>query len=852
MSQMQKPLLLLISLLFSIIIHAQDERKLDSLKAVLETNIHDTTRLKVLTDVALEYCKSDSAQAYQYYKKLKKVSEALNKTNRLLYVQFDYAWLLMNMGHYARAEDLLQSGLKLAQQTSNLKREGNMLQALGRLERIRGNYDEATEYYFQYRSVAEKLGQAKQILLADQGLGIIKFLQGNYSEALPYFQKSLKMSIEAKEGRDMANNYTNIGNVYHYQGNYSKGLEYFLKALKYHEEQKDKVNISFCLENIGNLYRDQKDYTQALAYLTKSLEIQQELKRTEDIALILINIGSVYHLQQDYTQASQHYYQVLAIAQKLDSKRYTAQSTRGIGEIQLLTDSLLQAEKSLEIARKLFEELGEQEYLAGIKVQLGTLYGKKENYGKALTFLEESIQYSSKNKDKDLLRDATEQLAQIHSKTGNYKDAFNSYVLFKQLSDSLLNEENTKKVTQQAMQYEFDKEKADINLKNQQQQLEQKQQLQEQRYILLGTGVGLVLTLLLAIVVYRNYRNKQRANQLLTEQNEEIKLQREEIQLQAEELKTSNEKLLALSSFKEDMTGMLVHDLKNPLNTIVHAVQEYNPENNQKIRQAGNQLHNMVLNILDVYKYENSQMIVEQSKVDLKEVMTKAIEDTSLLAYNKSIEVKNNLEQRIIIKADKEIIVRVISNLLTNAIKYTPQNGKVLIDAAVNNDQMVSIRITDSGKGIEAKNLRSIFDKFSQIEAKKSGVMRSTGLGLTFCKMAVEAHKGEISAISEIGKGTSFTFTLPLIATTPTEKTTALAQKPQMLITLTSEEKEILKPIVNKLSQTLVFEVGEVKEMLRNIEARTPNITHWENEIKQSVSLLNEERYQQLIRLAAK
>ncbi len=356
----------------------------------------------------------------------------------------------------------------------------------------------------------------------------------------------------------------------------------------------------------------------------------------------------------------------------------------------------------------------------------------------------------------------------------------------------------------------------------------------------------------LAAISYRNYRLKQRVNQRLAAQNEEITSQKEEIQVQAEQLSLANEQLKELDSFKEDLTGMLVHDLKNPLNTILHAVEDVNPENRLKIKQASTQLHHLVLNILDVYKYENSRMLVEQSEVALAEVALNALEDTSLLLRNKSIELTNTIAAGITVEADREVLLRVLANLLTNAIKYTPQNGTITLSAQVEGTEKVVVKVTDSGRGIEAENLSTIFDRFAQIDAKKSGSMRSTGLGLTFCKMAVEAQHGEIWVESEVGKGTSFLFTLPLAKVAESKDSEPISAQPAFTqnIVLSHDEKEALAPIVAKLEQTLVFEVGKAKAILKEIQHPTEAIKKWENEVNQSILSLNETTYQHLLEVA--
>jgi two-component system sensor histidine kinase/response regulator len=110
--------------------------------------------------------------------------------------------------------------------------------------------------------------------------------------------------------------------------------------------------------------------------------------------------------------------------------------------------------------------------------------------------------------------------------------------------------------------------------------------------------------------------------------------------------------------------------------------------------------------------------------------------------------------------ADRELVLRVVQNLLGNALKFTPSDGWIRLGIEPDENR-VCVRVRDNGPGIPAEYRERIFEKFGQVEARANGQKHSTGLGLTFCKLAVEAHGGSIGVESEIGKGSTFWFMLP-------------------------------------------------------------------------------------------
>jgi len=256
----------------------------------------------------------------------------------------------------------------------------------------------------------------------------------------------------------------------------------------------------------------------------------------------------------------------------------------------------------------------------------------------------------------------------------------------------------------------------------------------------------------------------------------------------ADAYKTVNaqkEKLLELDNFKDAMTGMIVHDLKNPLNAII-GLSSLSPEDEmmQMVNSAGNQMLNLVLNILDVQKFENTEVRLNLNDASLYEIANEANRQVSLLIKQKKQNLSLNILPQTIICTDSEITVRVFVNMLTNAIKYTQNGGSISINQenvllsedAYNQCELIPdsikkqskfkeslclVSVSDTGQGIPADKLHLVFEKFGQVEAKKSGGVRSTGLGMTFCKMVVEAHNCAIWITSEVGKGTSFYFTLP-------------------------------------------------------------------------------------------
>jgi signal transduction histidine kinase len=368
-------------------------------------------------------------------------------------------------------------------------------------------------------------------------------------------------------------------------------------------------------------------------------------------------------------------------------------------------------------------------------------------------------------------------------------------------------------------------------------------QEKKQKEILM-TGIVIVVMILLYVVFTRLKLKK--VNRLLYLKNEEIN--RQSIELEAK-----NEKLHDLSAFKETMTGMIIHDLKNPLNTMINI--EHIGKNPEEalltIEKNGRLMLNMVMNILDVYKYENTALKIKKETADFSKIIGDACKDVRLLAQEKSLNINVIANGNFAIDADSELVQRVFSNLLTNAIKFSKCSGNIDITVSEARPEWLKIEVIDQGDGIDSKILEMVFEKFTQVEKKKSGLAGSTGIGLAFCKMVIEAHGGSIGVTSEKGAGSVFWFTLPLVKKLENTNVSAENQKISVKkekLRVSNKTLEDLAPYLPKLRQLEVYAVSEIHACLKTIPTSNDgDIQLWIDEVNHAVNTMNSKYYQTLI-----
>jgi two-component system, NtrC family, sensor histidine kinase KinB len=230
---------------------------------------------------------------------------------------------------------------------------------------------------------------------------------------------------------------------------------------------------------------------------------------------------------------------------------------------------------------------------------------------------------------------------------------------------------------------------------------------------------------------------------------------------------------ITLEQLRRDLSAMVYHDMRGPLGNVHTSIQALgklladHPNTNVKkllevAARSEAAARRMIDALLDVQYLEEGRKLITRNNTQLDTLIHNSVEQVKPLAEDKNIRLRFVLAEDLpLLYIDDEMIQRVIVNLLDNAIKYTPENGIVTISTATSGTE-VYVRIQDTGPGIPSEAQATIFDKFARV--KQRNMPQGVGLGLAFCKLAVEAHGGRIWVRSTENDGSVFTFALPVEA----------------------------------------------------------------------------------------
>lgn len=217
---------------------------------------------------------------------------------------------------------------------------------------------------------------------------------------------------------------------------------------------------------------------------------------------------------------------------------------------------------------------------------------------------------------------------------------------------------------------------------------------------------------------------------------------------------------------REEMLAIVSHDLRNPLSVIALVLQvarqeaelsrHPNPDSIRRGLRAIAAMERLIEDLLDVARIDAGTLVLNKGPIDVASIVRDIVELNAPLAAEKAISLEPQLDAMTIVEGDRHRLVQVITNLLGNAIKFTPKQGAIVVRCQRLDDE-VRVSVQDSGPGIEPENLPHVFDRFYQSDRRRGGA----GLGLAIAKGIVDQHEGRIGVESTLGKGSDFWFTLP-------------------------------------------------------------------------------------------
>jgi tetratricopeptide (TPR) repeat protein len=392
---------------------------------------------------------------------------------------------------------------------------------LGLSQWTKGNYEPALTNFKHAMVLFHELNIKKSEIACYINIGQIYTAMGKFQEARTYIRKGLLLNQEINDKLTMQGGYISLGSIYNVEGNYTEAIDNFLKALKIAEDRNDFVTASCANNNIGDVFYAQNKLDQALSYYKKALINSEAIKETRMAGSIYTGIGNVYWKKKQYADALTYHFKDLKLKTDYGDKQGIAIACSQIGLDYL---SLHQLQKALSYQLKSYDLFKQIKYTKGLTDAsggIGKIYEEQKEFSKGLFYFNEMLTTAREMEYREGIRDAYENLASVYKKLNMYEKALTNTELFHNEKDSLLNKDNFKQVAELNTRYETDKKEKEILLLTKDQQLNVKI-IKQQQLVRWGLIGGLALLIFSISSIYRRYRFKQKANEILKKQKEEI------------------------------------------------------------------------------------------------------------------------------------------------------------------------------------------------------------------------------------------------------------------------------------------------------------------------------------------
>jgi adenylate cyclase len=367
--------------------------------------------------------------------------------------------------------------------------------------------------------LSDKLNYPKGKALALKYIGSVYYYQANYVEALNFLGQSLQKYKEIKDYSGVANLHSNIGVIYYDQGDDVLALENYIQSLKYAEQANDKYRSFIALNNIGGIYYlTPVTYDKALDYYSRAIKLCEELGKKEELGAISVNIGSIYLERNDDAKALSYFEKAL---NAYGDSEGSLNAYNGMGKLYKekgkLDSALDYHNKALTIAQKFDSKLPIIQTLMG----LGDVYVEKSDYRTALKNYTNAEKIALEIQANHELSDLYDRMSQTYAKNADYSKAFKYHTLYSNIKDTLYNVATNKKLGQIQFEFNLEKKQSEVNLLTKDNDLQavkiKRQQLAKNAFM-----VGLFLAFIIALLIYRGYRNKVKTHKILDKQKNEI------------------------------------------------------------------------------------------------------------------------------------------------------------------------------------------------------------------------------------------------------------------------------------------------------------------------------------------
>ncbi len=617
-----------------------------------------------------------------------------------------------------------------------------------------------------------------------------------------------------------------LGNIYRQQSLFATALDYYQEALGLHskiaeEDPENRIRVAYTYNQMGLVFKGKGEYDHAIEAYQKALKIKEDFRQeygTEYIPTVVntyTNIGAIYNLLEEWEFALNYHRMGEALLQTDPEKYAHSRATiyANLSHTFLQMGDLSQAEIYLEKHHQLIEDLHdpviEAEYhanfadiqqrkglfdkaiehfqqaiqhyqtledtwqITSLQFQLGQVYEANQQARQALTIYESALSQAQKIGAGPLISEGLLRISEWYESQQDLEKALQIYKQHIEQKGQIFNENTINALKEMQVLFAPDRSADKLKLMQLSQQLQEKQ-IENNRMVTIGVGSGLLLTIVMILVLLYSIRTKRKINAQLENKNGELSDTLFRLNQTVEKLRESELSLSIANSTKNKMFSIVSHDLRGQLGSMMSFTELLKEQSStftpaqievfaEEFHASSKNLFNLMENLVQWAKAQMEQIEYSAEVFPLNQIIKENIQLQQTRAQDKGIALEADIDGRIEVETDANMMNFIVRNLLSNAIKFTHTGGKITLGAHREGDQ-VRICVSDTGMGIPDKVRKGLFKVSSHTTTRGTKNEKGTGLGLLLCDEFARKIGSPLELQTEVGKGSCFSFVMPIYA----------------------------------------------------------------------------------------
>jgi signal transduction histidine kinase len=651
--------------------------------------------------------------------------------------------------------------------TSSTVQQFDLLNAIG--FEYRYSYPDSTIYYCtRAYEMGKEISVRKNLSKPLSFIGLAFANKGDYKRSSEYHEQAIDVAIQQQDSVQLAFGYNNLGRMYFDGGDLVRAYDNLIRSKDIFEVIQDQSGLAYVYRSLANVHKSEGDFDQAITMSTKAFELRKKLGDKRSIVSSLLELGLIYEEKGDTKEALIKLQMADSLAKQINDPVTLSELELGVAEILFSEKRYAEAYAKANAVLETISGITNQKIFIRASLIIGKYFSYQKQYSLSIPVFKDIIARAEQSGNLVYQIEATKGLATCYQAQGNKSQAEEMIAESQILEERIKNTDLQTQIDRLQFQLQIEKKEKEneflkaIQMKNE--SLISSQRFQNKLLLILIISTSIVMAVLLM------YSRKRKViTEKLREQNEQILKQKDVITNVNKSLRKQNLQLNELNDEKNSLMNIVAHDLKSPINRIAGLVSIMELEGNipekqreylMMIKNATQSGNSLIKDLLDVNAFEANAIESSISEVEVGKLLAERVASFQVTAGIKSIALSLNHNLSGSFKTDADYLHRIIDNLVSNAIKFSPRNSHVIVEGK-KEQQAIIITVKDNGPGFPEPDKPFLFQKFKRLSAQPTGGESSNGLGLAIVKTLVDRLGGEIVLSTGQGKGAEFIVRIP-------------------------------------------------------------------------------------------